>query len=67
MDPLSITASVIAIIQLTSQIYSSCQQYYSNVKSARKDIDRISNEINNLAAILKKLHTVIESSMVGIL
>ncbi|MCJ1244864.1 hypothetical protein MMC30_002065 [Trapelia coarctata] len=45
MDPLSATASVIAVIQITGQVFNICQTYFQGVKSARKDIKRLRDEV----------------------
>jgi len=49
MDPLSTTASVIAIIQ---QVFDLCQKYYTGVKDTRKDIQPLRNEAVSLQDIL---------------
>jgi hypothetical protein len=51
MDPLSITASIIAIVQLTSKVIV----YLEDVKSASKDRDQCAIEVSNLSAFLTKL------------
>jgi Fungal N-terminal domain of STAND proteins len=53
MDPLSITANVIAILQLTSTIISSCTAYISAVKDAPKDLRAIMIEVGSLQAIIR--------------
>ena len=52
MDPLSATASVIAVIQITSQAFSLCQTYFQGVKSARKDIKRLRDEVTAFQDVL---------------
>jgi len=52
MDPLSTTASVIAVIQITSQVFSLCQTYFQGVKSARKDIKRLRDEVTAFQDVL---------------
>ena len=48
-------ASVIAVVQLSAQVYSVCREYYLGVKSARKDIERLSNEVLALKDILESV------------
>jgi len=55
MDPLSVSASVIAILQLSGQIISACSAYISAVKGAPKDIKTILVEVQSLQAIIHVL------------
>ncbi|CZR54758.1 uncharacterized protein PAC_04642 [Phialocephala subalpina] len=52
MDGVSTAASVIAVIQISSQIFDFCRTYYLNVKDARNDIQRLRNEITSLQDVL---------------
>lgn len=52
MDGLSAAASVIAVIQISAQVFDLCRTYYLNVKDARKDIQRLQNEITSLQDVL---------------
>jgi hypothetical protein len=52
MDGLSAAASVIAVIQITAQVFDLCRAYYLNVKDARKDIQRLRNEVSSFQDIL---------------
>jgi ankyrin repeat domain-containing protein 50 len=52
MDGLSAASSVIAVIQISSQIFDLCRTYYLNIKDARKDIERLRNEITALQDVL---------------
>ncbi len=52
MDGLSAAASVIAVIQISAQVFDLCGAYYLNVEDARKDLLRIRNEVNSLQDIL---------------
>jgi hypothetical protein len=51
MDPLNVTASIIAIVQLTSVIIG----YLSDVKDASKDYAQCAIEISNVSNLLVKL------------
>jgi hypothetical protein len=55
MDPLSVTASVIAILQLTGKIISACAAYTSSIKDAPRELRTISVEIQSLQAIIRIL------------
>jgi len=52
MDGLSAAASIIAVIQISAQVFDLCRTYYLNVKDARKDIQRLQNEISSLHEVL---------------
>jgi len=62
MDPLSITASLIATIQITGKVSSLCWDFRSSVKNARNDIARILEEINSLRSVLEALVKLAEDS-----
>jgi hypothetical protein len=60
MDPLSITASAIAIVQLSGAIINTCYTYRSRLKSASKNASRIINELNSLRMVIESLFQVVE-------
>lgn len=53
MDPLSITASVAAILQLTGQIICTCASLVSAIKNAPQRLTAIKTEIQSLEAIIQ--------------
>jgi ankyrin repeat domain-containing protein 50 len=55
MDGLSAVASVIAVIQITQQIFTICQTYYLEVKDARKDIRLLRDEVTSLQDVLTNI------------
>jgi Fungal N-terminal domain of STAND proteins len=55
MDPLSVTASVIAILQLSGKIISACVAYTSSIKDAPRDLRTIIVEIHSLQAVIRVL------------
>ena len=55
MEPLSATASVVAVIQIAQQVFNLCQKYYTGVKDARKDIQRLRNEVISLQDVLTSI------------
>lgn len=48
MDGLGAVSSVIAVIEISSQIFDLYRTYYVNVKDAKKDIQRLRNEVTAL-------------------
>ena len=52
MDGLSAAGGVIAVIQISAQVYSLCQKYYLGVKDARQEIQRLSAELLTLQDVL---------------
>jgi hypothetical protein len=59
MDPLSLTAGVIAIIQMADKIISVCKDYVTAVKDAPKDLPKdlwtIMFEVASLKCIVEVL------------
>ena len=55
MDPVSVTASVIAIIQISGSIVSICYDYRNSVREAVKEATRITEEVKGLQDILDRL------------
>lgn len=60
MDPLSITASLIAVLQISGTVISALYKYRNGVKSATKDAARIITELNSLRSILENLLQAVE-------
>jgi len=60
MDGLSTAASVIAVIDLSAKVASVCVQYYSAVKSAKKDIAHLQDVIKNLNDVLNMLRALLD-------
>jgi ankyrin repeat domain-containing protein 50 len=52
MDGLSAAASVIALVQISSQVFDLCRTYYLEVKEARKDIQHLRDEVTSLQDVL---------------
>lgn len=57
MDPLSITASIIAVAGVASKVLDMCSDYRSTVKNASKN-SKISKRIESLQNVLKTLETL---------
>jgi ankyrin repeat domain-containing protein 50 len=60
MDPLSITASIIAVIQLTGSVISAAYNYRTGVNNAAEDAVRIIEDLTGLSQILEKLLKLLE-------
>jgi hypothetical protein len=60
MDPLSITASLIAVLQISGTVISALYEYRNGVKGASKDAARIIAELNSLRGILESLLQAVE-------
>ena len=52
MDGLSAAASVIAAVQISGQVFNLCQTYYSEVSDARRDMQRLCDEVTSLRNVL---------------
>ncbi|KAF8523099.1 hypothetical protein BU17DRAFT_86205 [Hysterangium stoloniferum] len=59
MDPLSLTASVIAVLQLSYEIVSSAYNFLSADKSIQSNIDNIRTEIRELESLLLALQALL--------
>jgi hypothetical protein len=46
-------ASIIAVINLSAKVASLCLQYYSVVKNARPDVERLQGELERLKTTLQ--------------
>src|SRR5215469_2131704 len=60
MDPLSPVASIIAVLQLSEAVLSSCYRFVGKVKDAASDIDRVIHQIGYLTTILQDLKNLAE-------
>jgi hypothetical protein len=56
MDPLSITASSIAVIQLITKTSTSISSFIRNVRESRSDLDTIDNELQSIRRTIELLH-----------
>ena len=55
MEALGGAASVIAVVQLAGKVWSICWKYYSDVKDARSDIERLMKIINAIQLMFQQL------------
>jgi ankyrin repeat domain-containing protein 50 len=66
MDGLSAAASIIAVIQITTSLASIPRNYYTIVREARADIQRLYYSMNSLRTIvsaIKQLNDRFEKSL----
>jgi hypothetical protein len=59
-DPLSITASIIAVVQLTAKLTELCRYYRRGVKSASADFAKLEKEAISIEAILNTVKDQLE-------
>ena len=62
MDPLSVTASIIAVLQLTGTVVSLCYDFRSRIKNAPRDLKRIISEVISLRDVLERLVRLADSA-----
>lgn len=62
MDPLSVTASVIAVLQAANTVISVCYDFRAAIKDQPWALTRITNSINELRLILSRLEQVANES-----
>jgi hypothetical protein len=53
MDPLSVSASVVALVDITVKTISTCAKLISKAKNASKELGKVSSEVNDLKGILE--------------
>jgi hypothetical protein len=62
MDPLSITGTLIAVLQVTTAVISICYDYRQGVASSSRDVLLMSSELNALKDVLESLLRLVENS-----
>ena len=55
MDPLSITTSIIAVLQATNAVISVCYDYSTAVKDSSWELPRVTEEVKSLRNVLEAL------------
>ena len=55
MDPLSITASIISVLQATNAVVSICYEYSCAMKNSSWELPRVTEEVKGLRNILETL------------
>jgi len=62
MDPLSLTASLIAVIQVSQSVLLACYRIRAFIKDADDDIARIITDVESLEATLEELRAILPPS-----
>ena len=62
MDPISLTASVIAMIQLAEQIISVCTDYIISIKEAPRTLRTVAIEVGSIKCVLEVLQMSISTN-----
>ena len=58
MDP----GTILAVIEISGTVLGKIWKYYSDVKDAKEDIDRLAHEVNNTLKICQQLQQLVRSS-----
>ena len=62
MDPLSLTASAIAIIQLTTDLVKGTRNLYKTIKKAPEEVGELLDELNVFGIVLERLNDVAQQA-----
>ena len=62
MDPVSVTASAIAMLQLTSEILKCTWKYYKGVKNAPADVQQLLEELTSFGSVLESLRDLAQKA-----
>jgi hypothetical protein len=60
MDPVSLTASFVAMVQIADSIMSICKGYITSVKDAPRDLRAIMIEVGSVKSVLEVFESLIE-------
>ncbi len=60
MDPLSISASVLGLLNISGAVLGSCYRFVGKVKDAESDVDRVIRQVGSLTTILEDLGRLCE-------
>ena len=58
MAEIGLTASIIAVIQISEDVITRAYEYGKAVKNAEKDIKQLNEDLQDVQNILKKLETL---------
>ncbi|KAK6333671.1 hypothetical protein TWF730_003855 [Orbilia blumenaviensis] len=59
MDPLSVTASIIAVVQLSTAVISYCVGFSQQARGAAQDIKEVTSELKDLRNLLEEIRAVL--------
>ena len=62
MDPLSLTGTLIAVVQITTAVISICYDYRQGTKNAAREVIQISDQLSSLKDVLDALLRLVENS-----
>ena len=62
MDPLSVTASAIAILQLTQSIIIGTDNFYKRARDCAAEIRGLLDELTSFEKVLESLHLMVEKA-----
>lgn len=60
VEPLSLVASLIAVVQISGSVISCCYEYRKGVRNAPKDLLRVINEVTGLRNVVERLITLVD-------
>jgi len=63
MDPLSLTASIIAVVDVGVEISTQLSRLARKMKNAGKEVAEIADEINSLSSAVQNLHLCLKEGM----
>lgn len=59
-EPLSLVASLIAVVQISGSVISCCYEYRKGVKNAPKDLLRVTTEVAALRNVVERLVALVD-------
>lgn len=62
MDPLSITASIISVLQATNAVISICYDYSSSLKQSNWQLPKVIEEVKGLRNVLETLEPLVKTA-----
>ena len=62
MDPISLTASTIAILQLTTELVKATRNVYKDIKNAPREVTELLDEFASFCTVLESLKVIIEDA-----
>lgn len=65
MEPLSLTASLIAVAQITISIVDTCYKWKSSVRNASKQTSQIIRQLDSPRTVLERLIEIVENEGTG--
>lgn len=60
MEAISAAAAIVALIQVSGKVFGLCREYYLSVRDARKDIQRLTDELTTFHDVLENIAGLVE-------